>query len=223
MAKLGKTPKHCINSVDYSQGSGYYIPDSMSVSKWREIKQKWDQQLQQSGFVDIEMYSSALDGHFLPTFSQNSIEKNQKTQQGAIGDGIQGYFDYCSTFYELADFKALFNNKKWQRKWALARELFRLHKDGVSYSDMCTALQGRQSSYMKRFNIAPSHRKFKQPRSKYWCFVKTSSILEEMWLWHATDQNGALTPYDLTKMQCTGITAEVIARAKAAIAESTPK
>ncbi len=223
MAKLGKTPKHCTNSVNYSQGSGYYIPDSMSVSKWREIKQKWDQQLKQSGFVDIEMSSSALDGHFLPTFSQNSIEKNYKTQQGAVGDGIEGYFSYCSTFYELADFKLIFNSKKWQRKWALMREIFRLHKDGVSYSDMRLALQGRQTSYMKRFNVPASHKKFRQQRSKYWLFIKTSSILEQMWYWHATDQNGSLTPYDLTKMQCTGLTSEVIARAIATVAENTLK
>lgn len=213
MAKPVRTTKPGRIRTTHAQGMGYYIPDSMSNADWHKIKQKWDQKLHDSGFSEIEMFSHALDGHFLPTFSQNSIEKNQKLQKGAIGDGIQGYFEYCSTFYELADFKVIFNNKRWQRKWALAREIFRLHKDGVSYSDMRAALQGRQTGYMKRFDIKASHIKFRQPRSKYWCFDKTRSILEQMWLWHATNANGALTPYDLTKMQCTGITAEVVAQA----------
>lgn len=215
LAKLGKTAKPGPINHSHSQGMGYYIPDSMPVSKWREIKQKWDQKLRDSGFHDLEMFSHALDGHFLPTFNQNSIEKNHKIQQGAIGDGIQGYFDYCSTFYELADFKLLFNNKRFGRRWALMREIFRLHKDGVSYGDMRAALQGRQTSYMKRFSIPASHSNFRQKRSKYWCFDKTRSILEIMWFWHATDANGSLTPYDLTKMNCTGITADVIERAMA--------
>ena len=217
MAKPVKTRNQSGYRTTRAQGIGYYIPDSMPNSKWHEIKQKWDHILQQSGFIDIEQYSHALDGHFLPTFTQNSIEKNYKYQGGAIGDGVAGYFDYCSTFYELVDRRGTFNTKKYQRRWCLMREIFRLHKDGVSYSDMRSALQGKQTTYMKRFNIAAtsatSRLRQHKRRSKYWCFDKTRSILEAMWLWHATDARGALTPYDLTKMQSTGITPEVIAKA----------
>ena len=42
-----------------------------------------------------------------------------------------------------------------------------------------------------------------------------SKVLSEMWLWHATDAKGSLTPYDLEHMQVTGITPEVVKRAKA--------
>ena len=213
MAKPVRTTKQGRIRTTHAQGIGYYIPDNVSNADWHRIKQKWDHKLQQSGFNDIEMFSHARDGHFLPTFTQNSIEKNQKLQRGAIGDGIEGYFSYCSTYYELADWQATFNCKRYQRKWALMREIFRLHKDGVSYSDMRAALQGRQTSYMKRFSILASHTKFRQKRSKYWCFDKTRSILEQMWLWHATDASGELTPYDLSHMQATGISAYVVAEA----------
>lgn len=219
MAKPVRTTKQGQIRTTHAQGMGYFIPDSMSNAEWHRIKQKWDQKLNDSGFSDIEMYSHALDGHFLPTFNQNSIEKNQKVQRGAIGDGIAGYFDYCSTYFELANWRRTFNKKRYSYKWALMREIFRLHKDGVSYSDMRAALQGRQTSYMKRFNIkaTQNYGDLRQKRSKYWCFDKTRSILECMWLWHATNPNGALTPYDLEHMQVTGITPEVIAAAKAAL------
>lgn len=214
MAKLGKTPKQCIDNDNYSQGIGYYIPDTMSHDQWRQMKQKWDQQLHDSGFTDIEYHSSALDGHFFPTLRNNSIEKNTKAQTGAIPAGIEGYYDYCSTFYELADWKNLFNNKRFKRQWSLMRELFRLHKDGVSYGDMRQALRGRQTSYMIRFNIAPCHEQHRQQRSKYWLFEQISRILSVAWLWHATNSQGSLTPYDLEHMQVTGLTPEVIAMAK---------
>lgn len=215
VAKPVRTTKPGRIRTTHAQGIGYYIPDSMPNSKWHKIKQKWDQKLNDSGFTDLEMYSHALDGHFLPMFTENSIEKNQKVQAGAIGPAIEGYFSYCSTYYEHCNWRGTFNLKRYGHRWALMREVFRLHKDGVSYSDMRQALQGRQTRYMKRFNIAATswQSRLRQRRSKYWCFDKVRLILEQMWLWHATDANGALTPYDLKHMSVTGITPEVIAAA----------
>ena len=221
MAKPVKPPKHSGYRTTKAQGMGYYIPDSMTNAQWVKIKQKWDQKLNDSGFSDIEMFSSDYTGHFLPLFSQNSIEKNQKLQKGAIGDGIAGYFDYCSTFYEHVDWRAKFNYGRYNRAWALMRELFRLHKDGVSFGDVAKALRGERSSYMKRFNIEPVYVRYRQKRSKYWCFTQLSAVLEQMWLWHATHALGSLTPYDLQHMEATGITdavrAEALRRGKAAV------
>lgn len=187
----------------------------MDSKHFTDLKQRWNKKLAQSGFVDIEMHSSALDGHFFPTFSQNSINKNFKTQAGAVGQGIEGYFAYCSTYYEHCDWKATFNYKIYGKRWRLYKEIFRLHKDGVSFRDMRDVLQGRATKYTKRFNIDITPFRVRTPtkRSKYWLFMQVNLMLEQMWLWQATNDLGSLTPYDLKFMSCSGITAAVIAKA----------
>ena len=198
-----------------SQGIGFFIPDSMPNQKWVDLKQKWNQKLLQSGFDDIEMQSYALDGHFFPTFNQNSIQINQKAQRGAIAAGIEGYFDYCSTYYEHCQWKQTFNFKLYGKRWRLCQEIFRLHKDGVSFKDMGFALIGKRTKYMLRFGIQATTPRLrtKTKRSKFWLFMQCNIILERMWIWHATNELGSLTPYDLTKMECSGITAAAIAEA----------
>lgn len=216
MAKPQKPRNISYKNTTKAQGIGYFIPESMPNQKWVDLKQKWDHKLKQSGFDDIEMHSYALDGHFFPTFSQNSINLNHRTEAAAIGAGIEGYFNYCSTYYEHAEWRLTFNFKRFGKRWRLYQEIFRLHKDGVSFKDMREVLQGRSTRYTKRFDIAvtPARVRTKTKRSKYWLFMQTNLILEQMWLWHATDDKGSLTPYDLKHMQCSGITAAVILEAE---------
>lgn len=219
MPKLGKTSKHSADKGSTTQGEGYFIPESMPLAAWHATKAKWDAILTCDGFVDIEIMSKELNGNFSPLLLNNSIEKNIKTQAGAIPDGISNYFDYCATFYEHANWQALCDTKQFQRKWRLMKEVMRLHKDGVSFNDMILALKGKRSTYMKRFDIAASPRHLRQKRSKYWFFSNLFKILETVWFWHATNIDGQLTSYDLKYMNVTGLNDAVRARVALHVAE----
>lgn len=221
VAKVPKTLKRNDKGASATAlGIGAYIPENMPLQHYRLLRRKWDDILRKSGFHDIEIHASDHSGTVSPLFNQNSIEKNRRLLEGGRSEAFEGYFDYCSTYYEHCDFRATFNKGAYGRRWKLYKELFRLHKDGVSYGDMTIALQGRSTQYMKRFNIAPvTSKHLKQKRSKFWLFKQVELILAQMWLWHATDVNGDLTPYDLKYMNVTGLTdvvrAEAFKRGKA--------
>ena len=215
MAKPVRTTKPGRIRTTHAQGVGYFIPDSMPNQDWQRVKKLWDSKLADSGFHDIELFSHALDGHFLPMFSRNSIEKNTKTQAGERPDAIAGYFDFCSTFYEHCRWNRVFKRKQFHLPWQHYREIFRLHKDGVSYTDICNAFKGKISTYMKRFSIKAVPAKLHRPMVRSTAFSYVERILAELWYWHATHELGSLTPRDLRLIQANGISTTVADRAAA--------
>lgn len=168
---------------------GYVIPDGFSKLEFKQEYAKWEQKLQNSGFIDIEYRSPSHTGHFTPFFRQNG---STATFQTLYDPFKEEYFalarEFDSYMAERVWFKEALTNKRVKRtRWSWAFEgdadmmkyLWYLHIEGIPYRAVAKAVSGKPSKWLRNVQSVPP--RLKRDVSVFWAHDWTDKILNLFW------------------------------------------
>lgn len=124
----------------FNQGNGYYLPAGVTVNQWRALKKKWDEKLANSGFVDIEYFSPAMDGKFSPYFGKRigrSISRNSADLLKTWSWDKEEYYRFASVFMHHFDWQSL---GKTIPPLERLKKIWELHCEGFSQTEISAAM-----------------------------------------------------------------------------------
>lgn len=124
--------KHGLNRG--TGGIGYFIPPS-ARNEWKQLYKTWSKKLQDSGFPEIEQFSTDCTGHFSPYFIKTAQNKSISGSSATVLRQYKPenaiYYRQLSIFFYHAPYKRLFGPNA-----SLYYHIIKLRKDGATYKDI---------------------------------------------------------------------------------------
>ncbi len=128
----------------HNMGIGHFIPKSMSKADYTALKQKWDEKLEASKFVDIE--EGDAEGFVGPVFTKvhgnTSREAASRSMRSYTPEKAE-FYRQCSIFLSCFNFKLL-TKKAYPRLQGLPpeklKEIWRLYSEGYSREEIAAQL-----------------------------------------------------------------------------------
>jgi hypothetical protein len=153
----------------FSQGIGYHIPDDLSESQWKSLKQEWEDKLAKSGHIDIELFSPT--GNFSPYFTKKSGYNSFSGSSATVS----AYYNYATQeYYRLLSLYLHHGNiyKHFKPNGSLYRLLIKLSSEGKNYREVCEFLKSDKCPAKHRSN-----------RSIFWAYYHTMKIEKRLREW----------------------------------------
>jgi hypothetical protein len=207
MAKRSKRQKRenstVLGAKTAYQGIGYHIPHGYTLKQIQQLASEWNLKLQKSNHADIEHFSDVLMGLSAPFLKGTKTHKAYEAHHDPTT--ALNYIQTYINFYMHT--KAA--QHRYKADWQASLFLLDCYVNQVEFRDIASlAVSADYEAFAKLYPNVEIPKRFdasKLYKSHYWAYQRTRKLLQHCWLWHITDQNGEITPDELTTYGFVGL------------------
>lgn len=151
-------------------GEGYFKPNSMPASEFRQLYKIWEDKLVQSGFKDIECRASDMSGCVHPYFRENG---SSATFQQLYSKDVEEYYNLAGHFLHEFKFDEVFGIDA-----ELYELLFYWHSNAVSLRKMILLLKGIPLNTPNLKHVTPAPEHLRATKSVFYMFSHLNKVLK---------------------------------------------